>query len=106
MKLISESPVDDQLVHSLTNLLFDLGVDADPYRQEDSLAMMLWSANELELEMESLTHMTKEDKMALLLSIEDALCAAMREAGMRVISEAVSRAQGGHVHLNARTLYR
>ena len=106
MKLISESPHDDQLVYSLTNLLYDIGVDADPYRQEDALAMILWSSNELELEMDALSHMTKDDKMALLISIEDAICAAMREAGMRVICEAVSRAQGGQARLNARSLCR
>lgn len=104
MKLIAENQLDDQLISSLSALLSDLGVDVDSYCQEDAIAPVFWSANELELETDALSYMSKDDRIAFLRSIEDSLCASMRKAGFRTISSAITHAQGGHAHLNARML--
>ncbi len=104
MKLIAENQHDDQILLNLTALLSDLGVEVDSYRQEEALAPVFWSANELELETDALSYMSKDDRIAFLRSIEDSLRASMRKAGLRTISTAIARAQGGHAHLNARIL--
>lgn len=104
MKLIAETPYEDQLLTSLASFLRDIGVDAESYRQEDAIAPVFWSANELELEADALSYMSKEDRIAFLSSIEISLRGAMRKAGLRHISNAIGRTQGGHAHLNARML--
>ena len=104
MILIAENQYEDQLLMSLTALLTDLGVNVDGLKQEDALVPMFWSANELELETAALCYMSKDDRIAFLLSIEDSLRASMRKAGFHTISSKLARAQGGQVHLNARML--
>lgn len=104
MKLIAENPHDDQVIGGLSALLNDLGVETDSYLQEDALAAVFWSANDLELEADALSYMSKEDRIAFLTSIEDSIRASMRKAGFRTINAAIARAQGGHAHLNARIL--
>ena len=106
MKLIAETSYEDQIVMSLTAFLNDLGVDAYGFRQEDTFGATFWSANELDLEVNALSYMSKEDRIAFLASIEDQLRSSMRKAGLRTISNALSHAQGGHAHLNARILRR
>ena len=104
MKLIAETQYEDQLLMSLTTFLREMGIDAEGYRQEDAIAPVFWSANELELEADALSYMSKEDRIAFLCSIEASLRSTMRRAGLRHISNAIGRAQGGHAHLNARML--
>lgn len=104
MILLSENTHEDEILSGITALLIDLGIDADSYRREDALAPVFWSANDLELEGEALSYMSKEDRIAFLQSIEDAICACARKAGCRTIRSAVRQTQGGHAHLNARTL--
>lgn len=104
MILIAENEHDDQVLGGLTALLIDLGVETDSYLQEDALAAVFWSANDLELEADALTYMSKEDRVTFLLSIEDSLRASMRKAGLRTINRAIEHTQGGHAHLNARML--
>lgn len=105
MKLIAESQHDDQIISNLVNLLSDIGVPADGYRQEESFGLMLWSVYELDLEADTLTYMSKEDKIAFFRSIEPAMQANMRKAGLQTISKAISKAQGGRIHINARALH-
>ena len=104
MILIAENQHEDQLLMSLTALLTDLGVEVDSLRQEDALAPVFWSANELDLQTDALSYMSKDDRIAFLLSIEAPLRASMRKAGLRTISSKLACAQGGHAHLNARML--
>ena len=68
MILIAENEHDDQVLGGLTALLIDLGVETDSYLQEDALAVVFWSANDLELEADALTYMSKEDRVTFLLS--------------------------------------
>jgi len=104
MKLIAENEHDDQVLGGLTALLSDLGIETDSYLKEDALAAIFWSANDLDLETDALSYMSKEDRIAFLLSIEDSLRASMRKAGLRTINRAIEHIQGGHAHLNARML--
>lgn len=94
MKLISESAAEDQLIYGLTNLLTDLGVDANGYLHKESIANVFWSSNDFILNLASVNAVTDEDKEALLFSLERELIEAMIKAGARVIKKRAEASPG------------
>lgn len=98
MKLISESQYEDMVVSGLTALLCDLGIDADGYTEQEALALTYISPEDFSIECGSL-HMTKEDQLAFLKSVEDNVRTAMLTAGYEAVQKAMLHARGGKVRL-------
>lgn len=96
MKLISENQREDMVICGLTALLCDLGIDADGYTQQEALAATYIFPDDVTLECSSL-HMTREDQLAFLKSIEDDIRAAMLRAGYEAIERAISHAKSGRI---------
>ena len=99
MKLIAESQYEDQVLIGLTALLCDLGINADGYTRNEALAVSFISPEDISLESKSI-HMSFDDQLALIHSIEDSIRNAMVTAGYATIERAIRHAKGGKVHIN------
>lgn len=104
MKLIAETEYENQVIHGLTNLLRDLGVDAEGFRREEAVAEIFWSPDDFTMELASIRNATKEDRESFLMAIEDKLRSAMISAGYEVITQELTNSRRNQLHLAHRAM--
>lgn len=101
MKLIAETQEESSLIEGLSALLCDLGVDTEGLRHNEAIATSFFSSEDITI-CQGTDHMTAEERISFLRSIENNVRQAMLRAGQQVIDRAVSTAQAGLSHPDRR----
>lgn len=104
MKLIAENALEDQLIPSLVSFLRDLKVDAYGFCRDDAIAPIFWSSDDISLELSSVTHLSRDEVVAVLSILEPALLEAMILAGFQVIEDYLKESKGVVAMQQHRTL--
>ena len=83
MKLIAENEQENRILHGLTGLLQDLGVDVIGHTTHDAAAVTFWSCEDIPQDI--------PNKDAFLEAIEDDLYSSMIAAGYETIERCAAR---------------